>query len=234
MILAPSEMVKELQRRLPNANDESRILLWLNEEQEFIESLRDDWRFGLDADTEDAENEITTVDGTPDYNLPEDFQRFLAVRNETDGITLKPKSLTLLSDADTARSETGSPTHYILLGKIGTDDTTGNPVEMVKLWPEADDAYTIPYDYYKKLPTLAIDGGDTPSLIPMHSLLMLGAEMRGRIDSEEDEDLQLLGMLSGRYATMLETLIKYNTFEPDKDAGMKPHFSVRLDQFGGM
>lgn len=224
-VWTPKEMRVELARRLPNADDDDRVLFWLNEEQEFIESFRDDWTFCL------ASGSISAEDGVADYNLPVNFKRFLSVRNSTSKIAMYPQSITKLDQRDPARASAGSPRDYTRMGKVGTDDTTGEPCETVKLWPTADDDYTVPFDYYMALPKLTTDA-NTPSLVPMHSLLILGAEMRGRIDSEEDEDMRVLNHIIGRYTVLLDSLVASEAFGPDEDKGMKPHFSVSLPNFG--
>lgn len=217
----PSEMIEELQKELHGISAD-RLLFWMNQEQDFIEKLREDWKFCIVPDQ--------TISGTDalgsDYDLPADFDHFLAVVNTTDDKPMTEKSLNWLRKHDPDRSSTGSPDWYVLLGPQGTDD-----VEQVRFVDDLDDDYTVTYDYYRKLPALDNDPAvDTPSLIPCDTILMLWAEIRGRIDNEEAEDGPVVSFLQQRYATLLNALITHNTFKPNKARRIKADHRVT---FGG-
>ena len=222
MNLTPTKMVEKLLDRLHRKQSEEDILDWLNSAQDYIAGLRDDWRFLHDLD-----NTITTVDGQADYDLADDFAWPLNFRDYTNNRKLVPKSLTWLYKQDPVPSTEGPPTYYILLGPVGTDN-----VEKVRFWhvPDTDDE-VIKYDYYKTLPDLSMDT-DVPSLIPDHQLLMDIAQIRGMIAGEEDDDKQWLPEVEKQLGPRLQTLMRRQRYNPDRDTGMKRHSAMTMAKFG--
>jgi len=220
MNLKPSEMVAENQKELHNANGD-RLVLWYNQEQDYLEKLRDDWLFCIDRD-----NTISATDGVQDYDLPVDFDHFLAMVNTTDDKNMEERTLAWLRKHDPDLSSEGSPDYYVMLGPTGDDN-----VQQVRLVDSPDDDYTITYDYYKKLPALNLTD-DTPSLIPCSSLLMLRAEIRGRIDNEEAEDGPVVTYLEGRYGKLLRALLKHNTLRPNKNRTIRAHHLCSMGYWG--
>jgi len=220
MNLKPSEMIAENQEQLHGISS-SRLLLWYNQCQDQVEKKRTDWTFCIDRD-----NTISATDGVQDYDLPTDFDHFLAMVNTTDDKEMKEKSINWMRSHDPDLAGEGSPDWYVMLGPTGTDN-----VQQVRLVDSPDDDYTITYDYYKKLPALDDDpADDTPSLIPSSTLLMIYAEIRGRIDNEEAEDGPVIQFLKREYYEILNTLIKHNTLRPNKER------KIKIDQrvtFGG-
>ena len=221
MNLAPSVMIAENQEQLHGISG-SRLLLWYNQCQDLVEKKRTDWLFCIDHD-----NVILGTDALgSDYDLPTDFDHFLAVVNTTDDREMTEKSLNWLRNYDPDRSGKSSPRWYIMLGPTGTDN-----IHQVRFVEDLDDDYTVTYDYYKKLPALDNDPSiDTPSLIPSSTLLMLYAEIRGRIDNEEAEDGPVIQFLKREYYETLSTLIKHNTLRPNKERRIKVDQRVT---FGG-
>lgn len=222
MELRPSEMIAENLKQLHGTSANitgARLLVWYNLEQDYVEKLRQDWLFCIDRD-----NTISATSADDDYDLPTDFDHFLALWNNTDDKQMYEKSLNWLRKYDPDLSSSGSPDWYVMLGPTGTDN-----VQQVRLVDSPDDDYTIGYDYYKKLPKLTNKGTDTPSLIPCSELLMIRAEIRGRIDNEEAEDGSVVQYLEGRYRTLLQTLIKHNTLRPNKFKRMLVDYRCTFD-----
>lgn len=220
MNLVPSAMIDRLRKRLHiGASD---ILGWLNEEQDYIEKLRSDWLFLIDKD-----NTISaTLALGSDYDLPSDFDHFLAVSNETDDNPMDPMELSAFRRYDPAGdNDTSSPLRYVMLGKAD-----GDSVQKVRLVDAPDGDYTIGFDYYKKMPALEV-AIDTPSLVPSSPLLMLGAEIRGRIDNEEQEDIPIIQMQTQRYRELLHALVVHNTLRPDENRRIKPDYRVTTQSF---
>lgn len=223
----PSEMVSELQSRL-HISDATRLIFWLNEEQDYIEKLRPDWRFCISLD-----NTITTVASTAAYDLLNtengddyDFDHFLEVRDETNNKKLKPRSLTWLYRQDPTPTSEGKPGYYIRGGPNGT-----NNAELVRFWKVPNDVFTIKYDCYIKLPALSTSADDY-SLIPDHSLLMIGTELRGRVDNEEPEDLQIIDRLKGQYRERLGSLIRHNKYNVDGQNTIRRDNRITMEGFG--
>jgi len=178
MNLKPSQMIAENLKQLHGSSagiTGDRLLYWYNQEQDYIEKLREDWLFCIEPDAT-----ISAVDGTQDYDLPADFDHFLAMVNTTSDKTMDEKTIHWMRRHDPDLGSEGSPEWYVMLGPTGTDN-----VQQVRLVDSPNSSYTITYDYYKKLPALSDQGGDTPTLIPCSTLLMLQAEIRGRIQNEE-------------------------------------------------
>lgn len=226
MNLTPTEMVTELNVRLHSPEGGSdRILFWLNEEQGYVEKLRDDWWWLLDVDTDDDPNHITTEESTVEYDLPSDFDRMLSMRDETSDNPLTPRSISWLYRQDATPIEEGPPDHYILLGPTSTSNVWHVKFDLVPA-----DEYIVAFDYYKKLPALDT-ATNIPSLVPDHALLMLGAEIRGRIDNEEPEDLPILQGNKTLYDQRLRALRRRQDFDRDVDRHIKRDHRLTADGF---
>lgn len=221
MELKPSEMVAENQKELHNGNAD-RLVLWYNQEQDYLEKLRDDWLFCIDLD-----NVISATEALgQDYDLPLDFDHFLAMVNTTDDENMEERTLAWLRRYDPDLSSDGSPDWYVMLGPTGTNNR-----QQVRLVDSPNADYTITFDYYKKLPLLNLVD-DIPSLIPCSSLLMLRAEIRGRIDNEEAEDGPVVTYLEGRYQKLLRALLKHNTLRPNKNRRIRAHHLCTMTYWG--
>lgn len=226
MNLTPSEMVEKLLDRLHRRPSGEDILDWLNSAQDYIASLRDDWRFLHDLD-----NDITTENGVNDYNLPADFAWPMNFRDVTNDRKLTPKTLAWLYRQDPTPTATSTPSYYILLGPTGTNDD-GDVVQQVRFWRIPAGEYTITHDYYKNLPDLTTDT-DVPSLIPDHQLLMDMAQIRGKIAGEEDDDKLWIPEVEKNLGPRIQALMRRETYNPDKNTGMKKDRRITAQAFGG-
>lgn len=216
-------MVAELNSKLHSPEGgATRILLWLNLQQNILEKMREDWLFCIDRD-----NSFTTEADEGVYDLPADWDHFLAVWNVTEDEQMHPKSLSWYRQYDPDLSITGSPDYYILLGPKpdATDD-----VKQIRLADIPDDEYVIGHDYYKKLPNLETSL-DVPSLIPDHDLLMKMVEIVGRRDNEEPEDGQVIQDLKTEIRDQIVLLKRHNTLRPDQDKRMKPNHRITFEGF---
>jgi hypothetical protein len=221
---ATDGMIDELVTRLNlTSSSETRILGWLNEYQDYIERLRSDWKFCIDYD-----NSLSTTDGTFAYDLPSDFMHFISVYYVTNDRILTEKSLEWVRTQDPTGAVEGDPEFYVMLGPTGTSN-----VEAVGFYPiPGTSSDSIKHDYYKRLPALT-NSSSSYSLVPDHNLLMLMAEKRGRMDSEEPDDQRIIGMLDQEIASRLMSLIKYNTFSK-KARGVRRHSHLTASNFGSI
>lgn len=217
MKLDTAAMIDELVTRLNLATaDETQILFWFQEAQDWVERKRQDWAFCIDYDKSGTANEITTVADQFAYDLPTNFDHFLSVFYKTHDKILRPKSLSWLRQKDPDLSASGRPDWYIPLGPTGT-----SALHAVGFYvPPDTSSETIGHDYYKKLPALA-NTSSSYSLVPDHSLLMAIVERRGRLHGEETEDTSVINELKQEIVDRMQTLIRHNTFNWDEDPGMK-------------
>jgi hypothetical protein len=97
------------------------------------------------------ETTINLVQGTQDYELPDDFGRMIepGVRHKRDGdeqLTIRYITQPAYDDAEGARwwTETGIPTHYTTTGR----DKDADGTYRIRFFPVPDDSYKIQFSYY--------------------------------------------------------------------------------------
>ena len=145
-----------LSHRLNDTKYRPFVAAWLNEGQRFI---------FLQADVRSQQDEeaYVTVANTATLTLPDDFSRFISLRNTTDDDLLAPIAL---RDFDDSPASSGKPLYYVIVGS------------QISLYPTPDAAYNLTLRFYRG-PTEMENEGDEPDLPEQyHHLLVEFALMR--------------------------------------------------------